>query len=165
MKTTDDQNELFVVVDKKDNIIGYRTRKECHSDKSLIHRSVNIIIYDGDNILLQKRSMSKDLYPGLFTVSASGHVDKGESYMSTAKREMKEEIGINIPLKLVKKILIELPVETEVTAIYTGKYSGKLKLNKTEVEEVVKMTPREIAGIKNKLTPMAYKCFEELGVI
>ena len=31
----DNQKELFIVVDKDDNVIEYRTRYDCHHDKSL----------------------------------------------------------------------------------------------------------------------------------
>ena len=35
----------------------------------------------------------KDLDPGLWTTSCSGHVDQGESYFDAAVRECKEELG------------------------------------------------------------------------
>ena len=81
----DDQKELFVVVDKNDRILGHRTRYDCHHDKSLIHRGIEIVIFNSKGeILLQKRSKKKDLYPGLYTVSTGGHVTKGESYRQSA---------------------------------------------------------------------------------
>src|SRR3989344_7169383 len=100
----DNQNELFIVVDKKDRIIGYRTRYDCHHDKRLIHRAAGIVIFNKQGqILLQKRSKFKDLNPGMYTISASGHVSKGDTYKKAALRELQEELGIQIPLKRVKK--------------------------------------------------------------
>src|SRR5258706_2215468 len=102
----DDQKELFIVVDEDDTILEYRTRFDCHHDASLIHRAVGIILFnDKGQILLQKRSMKKDLNPGMFTISASGHVTKGQTYEEAAKRELEEELGIQTPLTFVKKFL------------------------------------------------------------
>jgi isopentenyldiphosphate isomerase len=48
----------------------------------------------GNNVLLQKRSLNNQLYPGRWDNSAAGHVDDGEDYLTAAKRELFEEIGI-----------------------------------------------------------------------
>lgn len=65
--TTDNQEEMFVVVDRDDTVVGYKTRYECHHDRSLIHRTVGALIFnDKGQILLQKRSMTKDMEPGLW---------------------------------------------------------------------------------------------------
>ena len=102
----DNQKELFIVVDKDDNVIEYRTRYDCHHDKSTFHRAIGVIIYNDENkIILQKRSMLKDLNPGKYTLSVSGHVTKGESYKEAAIREMQEEIGIQTSIKYVTKFL------------------------------------------------------------
>src|SRR5437868_4093740 len=100
----DDPKELFIVVDKDDNIINYRTRYECHHDKSLVHRAVGIIIFNDQNqILLQKRSMLKDTNPGKYTVSVSGHLTKGQTYEEAAMREMEEELGTQAKVTYVTK--------------------------------------------------------------
>src|SRR3989344_6886437 len=104
MKTTDDQSEIFVVVDQNDKIIGYKTRKDCHSNKSLTHRGTGIVIFnDKGEILIQKRSTTKDTDPGYLSTSASGHLQKGETYKDAAEREMFEEIGIKTKLTFNSK--------------------------------------------------------------
>ncbi len=45
-------------------------------------------------VLLQKRSRRKDSYPGLWDVSAAGHVSAGETVEEAALRETEEEIGV-----------------------------------------------------------------------
>lgn len=166
MKTTDNQKELFVVVDKNDKIIGYKTRKECHSDKSLIHRAVSVVIFNkkGD-VALQKRSQTKDLYPGYHTVSASGHVDKGESYEETAKREMFEEIGVKLPITFVTKLLLHMPHETEFDAIFRAESEGPFDINKKEVESLEFYSKKDIKKMKDKFTPSAFHCLTKLGLL
>lgn len=48
----------------------------------------------------------------------SGHVSSEESYKEAAKRELKEETGIMVPLKHIKTIKIERP--NELDAFYIG---------------------------------------------
>jgi len=129
--------EFFDVVDKKDNIIGRATRKECHSNKNLIHRSVMILLFNGKGeLLLQKRSMKMDMHPGKWTVSSSGHVDAGESYEEAAKRELKEELGIKTVLNPSFKVLFDGKEETEMEMVLTGHSEGPFRPDPEEVDEV-----------------------------
>lgn len=166
MKTTDDQSELFVVVDHDDNIVGYKTRAECHKDKSLTHRSVSVVLYnDEGKILLQKRSMTKDNWPGYYTVSVSGHVTKDHTVEENARREMEEEIGVKTDLTYKSKFYIEEPNESEIVSIFTGSSNGPFKPNKDEVEYVTFYTPEEINTMRGKFTSCAERTLEMLGIL
>ena len=60
------------------------------------HRVVHLYLLNQDNmIVLQKRSQNVDHYPGAFTISVLAHIDAGESSMDTARREIREELGLN----------------------------------------------------------------------
>ena len=47
---------------------------------------------------LQKRSNRVLFYPGYWCASATGHVSSGESYLEAARREVREELGIECQL-------------------------------------------------------------------
>jgi len=128
--------EYFYVVDEDDKVIRKASREECHSDHSLIHRSVYIFVVNGRNeVLLQKRSMTKDLYPGYYTGSATGHVDYGEEYDEAARRELKEELGINAPLQRLGKVKSFTRNEREISMLYLCRYDGRIRFNAEEVTE------------------------------
>jgi len=86
--------EILAVVNEKDEVIGEERRDVIHRD-SLWHRAVHILVLNkhGD-IFLQKRSVLKDVCPGLWDSSAAGHVDAGEDYEACAVRELSEELGL-----------------------------------------------------------------------
>jgi len=141
----DNQDELFVVVDAHDMILGYRTRYDCHHDKTLIHRVTGVFVFDGDRFLLQKRSMKKDLQPGVWGVSVGGHVLKGETYKQAARREMQEELGVTPPpLRLLKQFTFHGTQETEISHLFTCEHKGPFILDPDEVSEVRFFTEQEL---------------------
>ena len=87
-------NELFDVVDADDRVIGRATRWQVHA-RGLRHRAVHILIFDPTGCLfVQKRSATKDTFPGCYDSSASGHLKSGEDYGTCAVREVHEELGL-----------------------------------------------------------------------
>lgn len=162
----DDQNELFIVVDKNDQIVGYKTRKECHSNKNFIHRSVAIVVFnDRGEILLQKRSALKKKWQGMYTISATGHVGKGESYKQAALRELKEEIGITSKLRFIAKFIKGDGLETEIMTIYKTRYNGPFTINTQEVESVEFFSIEQIKNMLEKIVPLAIKSLEEIKLL
>ena len=89
--------EKFDVLNELGEFTGkIATREECHA-KGLWHRAVYaFIIDDNGNILLQKRSANKKLWPNMWDVTVGGHVDSGEFGRQALIREAKEELGIEI---------------------------------------------------------------------
>ena len=103
------QAELLDVVDASDRVVGRADRQEVHR-LGLTHRAVHVFLVDKRNrIYLQRRSWSKDQYPGTWDSSASGHVDSGESYPQAAVRELQEELGLDLALEP----LLQLPASDE----------------------------------------------------
>ena len=116
MNITDNPDEIFDVVDENDNVIGRATRKECNSNPDLIHRAVFILVYnDKDEILWQKRSLTKDAAPGKWVTSVSGHVDAGEDYVDATIREVMEEIGIDVEAEFLGKFLFRYQIPIKLT--------------------------------------------------
>ena len=133
--------EYFYVVDEDDNVIGAASREECHSNAKLIHRSVYIFLVNSrGEILIQRRSVNKDLYPGFYTASATGHVNYGEDYDIAAKRELREELGVDAPLRRLCKVKSFSDVEREISMIYVCRYDGPIRFDRNEIDEVVFMS-------------------------
>ena len=88
--------EIFDVVNERDEVVGQNTRREVHR-LGLKHRAVHVLVFNSrGETFLQKRSMNKDREPGKWDSSASGHVDSGEDYDACAVRELREEIGLSV---------------------------------------------------------------------
>jgi isopentenyldiphosphate isomerase len=57
-------------------------------------------VNDGNEILMQRRNLSKDKFPGLWDLSVASHVQSGENSWTTILRETNEEVGIQIGFRV-----------------------------------------------------------------
>jgi isopentenyldiphosphate isomerase len=131
----DNPDELFDLIDESDTVIGVVRRGDAHRDPALIHRSVQILVVDrAGRILLQLRSAQKDLFPGYYCASASGHVTSGETYDDTARREIVEELGVAPPLRGLGVTIVRSPLETEMTALYMARHDGPFQFHPGETD-------------------------------
>lgn len=63
--------------------------------QTLRHRVVLVMLHDAEGrVYLQKRAANKHRYPSRWDLSATGHVQAGESREDAALRELREELGI-----------------------------------------------------------------------
>lgn len=140
------KDELLCEVDEHDRVIGPRTRGEVHR-LGLRHRAVHILVFsEDDQILLQKRSPTKDINPGLWDTSAAGHVDWGESYDDCAARELGEELGITSrsPLPFLFKLPASAHTGWEFVQVYRVVHSGTLRPDPREIEECRWFTSKDL---------------------
>ena len=126
--------EQFQVVDETDTPTGASPRSLVHAN-NLLHRAVHLLIFNpAGEVFLQFRSPSKDRHPLKWDSSAAGHVDAGESYDETAKRELDEELGIRTPLQRLAKLPASDRTGQEFIWLYQGRYDGEIQLNHSEIE-------------------------------
>lgn len=153
-------SEYFWVVDEEDHVIGKETREKCHNNQ-LIHRSVYIFLNNSKRqIFIQKRSMMKDLYPGYYTGSASGHVNFGETYDQAAFRELEEELGIKAHLRRIGKFKCFSEIEKEISTVYLCNYDGDITINEDEISQGLFLSLKQIdEDIKRgkKKFPLGFK--------
>ena len=135
------QTEWLPIVDETDQVIGQKTRQQIHQ-LQLRHRAVHILVFNSQGqIFLQKRSMQKDLNKGLWDTSAAGHVDPGETYLQTARRELQEELGIDAELQFLFKLDASEQTGMEFIEVYRCVHEGPFDLNPQEIDDGVWMTP------------------------
>ncbi|KAI3750791.1 hypothetical protein L2E82_21617 [Cichorium intybus] len=93
------EEERFDVLTKTGLKTGIsKPRSAVHRDGDY-HRAVHVWIFSESTqeLLLQKRTDHKDSWPGLWDISSAGHVSAGDTSLITARRELLEELGVNLP--------------------------------------------------------------------
>ena len=140
------KEEIFDVVNERDEVIGRRSRREVHR-LGLMHRAVHVLVSNAaGQVFLQKRSMKKDRQPGLWDSSSSGHVDSGEDYDACAVRELCEEIGLCLaePPGRVFKLAACAQTDQEHVWVYRCQAEGPFKLDPEEIERGGWFAPAEV---------------------
>lgn len=141
-------DEYVDVLDEHGNYTGEVVLKsEAHS-KGLFHPTVHVWFYTvNSELLLQKRSVTKKTFPGLWDVSVAGHIDTGEDILDSAKREVMEELGVNLENQELVKIGVhksqqkhsENLIDCEFHHIFISELKTPLKdlkLQESEVSDV-----------------------------
>ena len=144
--------ELFDIVDDDDLVIGQASRGECHGNPALIHRVAHVHVFNRrGGLLLQKRSLNKDIQPGKWDTSVGGHLDRGESYRQAAAREMSEELGLMVrPLTFLYYSKIRNAIESENVATYLAVADGPFRFSSDEIDEVRFWSADEIEAALGK---------------
>ena len=139
-------DELFDVVDENDRVTGQAPRREVHA-RGLRHRAVHLLVVNRlGQVYLQKRSRTKDLFPGAWDSSAAGHVGAGEDYDGTAGRELAEELGCRpeSPPRPLFKIKARAETGQEFVWVYRVEAEGPFTLQADEIERGGWFAPAEI---------------------
>lgn len=152
----DTANELVTIVDKENNEVGVVTRREMRSGR-LRHRATYILVFNGrGELFVQKRTQTKDVFPGYYDVAAGGVVLAEESYAEGATRELREELGIREkPLTP----LFDFYYADEYIRLwgkaFACEYDGELVLQEEEVESGAFMRVDEVFRLATteKFTP------------
>lgn len=164
--------EYFDVLNENGEFTGIiAEREECHN-KGLWHRAVYGFIFNKNgDVLLQKRSANKKLWPNLWDITAGGHVLSGEFGAQALIREIKEELDIEVTENEIKYLVGSISknvkgsiIDNHFNECYIVEKEvdiSKIKLNEQEVsdirwftkEEILKRINNNFDGITSKTGP------------
>ena len=126
-----------------------KPKNEIHRDGDW-HRAAHIwIIAPDGRFLLQRRSLRKENNPGLWDVSAAGHLSAGESASEAAVRETFEELGLQLSpadLEFVKTL-------TQISILNNNTYFDnefhEIFIVRRDVDvAALNLDPEEVAEVK-----------------
>jgi isopentenyl-diphosphate delta-isomerase len=156
-------SEMLILVDEKDNIIGYKSKSECHKGDGILHRAFSIFIFNSSGeLLLQKRSGQKLLWPLFWSNSCCSHPRKGEVLDEAAHRRLEEELNIKTDLEYLytfqyQELYKNIGAENEMCAVFIGKSNSPARANENEIADwrYISMTDlnKELQSNPDKYTP------------
>jgi isopentenyl-diphosphate delta-isomerase len=158
-----DASEELILVDEHDREIGFKPKADCHVGHGVLHRAFSIFVFNGaDELLLQKRSATKPLWPNYWSNTCCSHPRRGESMEDAVQRRLKQELGFTCPLEFLYKFKYqadygEQGAEHEFCWVYYGRYDGPVDVNVNEIADwrfvSVEDLERELATRPETFTP------------
>ncbi len=134
-------DEPFVIlVDRNDNETGIAGKMEAHR-KALLHRAVSVFVVNSrGEWILQKRALDKYHSKGLWTNTCCTHPLPGESNLESARRRLREEMGLECGLVELFTFTYQEKLDNELTEheldhVFYGVSDQKPYLNTSEAEE------------------------------
>lgn len=142
----DQSKELFEILKYSGKPTGAKKpRGQVHRDGDW-HGSIHVWVFDGEEVLLQKRSMEKDVFPGCIDASCTGHIDPGETPARAALRELSEELGI-IAAEADLRLILRQHVINRIPPLYNREIDYVFLLEKPIHRSALMFQRDEIDGI------------------
>ncbi len=141
-------DEYLDLVDSKDNVIGKKLRSEVYAEQLSNFRVINAFVRNSKGeIWIPRRAANKRIFPLCLDMSVGGHVESGESYEETFKRETREELNIDID-QVTYRLLGKLTPEADGVSAFMQVYEIALEdapdYNPEDFIEYFWLTPAEV---------------------
>src|SRR6516162_6221751 len=92
----DPSTELVDVIDDAGRTVGVVTRREMRT-RRLPHRCVYLLVFNTKGeLFVHQRTATKDVFPSHWDVAIGGVLATGESFVTGARREAGEELGVEV---------------------------------------------------------------------
>lgn len=138
MKKQGTKDARVQLVDENDRPQGEMDKVEAHH-KGVLHRAFSVLIFDRKGrILLQKRAIGKYHSGGLWTNTCCSHPKPDESVEEAAARRLREEMGMDAPLRrlFTTRYFLELGdgmIEHELDHVFLGISEQAPEFDRSEV--------------------------------
>jgi 8-oxo-dGTP pyrophosphatase MutT (NUDIX family) len=171
------KSRTFQLYDEQGSpLAGVLGQKSSVLQEGLLHGASHVWLWRRNHgqveVLVQRRAATMSTYPNLLDVSAAGHIDGGEDPLTTAVRETKEEVNVDLTaeqLLLVAVARCKLPVgttgmiENEFQWLYVAELAADTDF-KMEADEVAELIWKPLAACRTDIAnPETYKQYVPHG--
>lgn len=143
-------DEPLILVDERDDVLGYETKARCHAGEGVLHRAFSVFLFDEQGqTLMQQRSSGKLLWPLYWSNTCCSHPRRGESTEQAARRRLEEELGLKSDLEFLFKFRYQASfgdrgAEFEMCSVFAGRLHGRPRPNDNEIAAMRLMDAAEL---------------------
>ena len=155
--------ERVVLLDDDGNPVGSELKSAVHSEHTPLHLAFSChVLNPAGEVLVTRRSLHKQTWPGVWTNSFCGHPEPGEPSEEAVLRRAQDELGLSL-----RELRLELPhfryravdasglVENEVCPVFGASAVGPLRPDPAEVMDWQWAEPRAVREAV-RATPFAF---------
>lgn len=133
--------ESLILVDEADRELGHMSKARCHEGRGVLHRAFSLLIFnERGELLLQRRSAAKRLWPHYWSNSCCSHPRSTETMEAAIHRRLHEELGLECPLHFLYKFRYQaqfhnIGAEHELCSVYVGRSAGRVLVDRKEISD------------------------------
>src|SRR5690348_5359580 len=143
--------ESLILVDEADREVGYMSKARCHEGQGVLHRAFSLLIFnEHGELLLQRRSAGKRLWPHYWSNSCCSHPRRAETMEAAIHRRLYEELGLVCPLHFLFKFQYQaqyynVGAEHELCSVFIGHSTGRVLIDHNEISDWRWVSPESLA--------------------
>ncbi|MBW4051072.1 MAG: isopentenyl-diphosphate Delta-isomerase [Proteobacteria bacterium] len=136
-----EEAESLILVDEADREVGFMSKARCHEGNGVLHRAFSLLIFnDRGELLLQRRSAAKRLWPHYWSNSCCSHPRRAETLEKAIHRRLHEELGLACPLQFLFKFQYQAQYDSvgsehELCSVFIGRSSGDVRADRNEIAD------------------------------
>jgi isopentenyl-diphosphate delta-isomerase len=133
--------DALILVDDADRDVGRLSKARCHDGLGVLHRAFSLLIFNAaGDLLIQRRSAAKRLWPLYWSNSCCSHPRSGETMEAATRRRLLEELGLACPLKFLFKFQYQAQFdatgsENELCSVFIGRCTLPVAVDPAEISE------------------------------
>lgn len=145
------ENEQLILVNEADEPVGHASKARVHDGDGVLHRAFSLFVFNpAGELLLQRRSDQKRLWPGFWSNSCCSHPRAGEEMDEATHRRLHQELGVHADLEYLYKFQYQanfrdLGAEHELCWVYLGRTGDSPRINRNEISEWRFVDPKTLA--------------------
>jgi len=134
-------NNQVVLVTPQDQPISIEAKATAHQDQGQLHRAISVYLFNfKKQLLIQKRSRHKMLWPLTWANTCCSHPQPGEDCLAAAQRRLQQEFGLKAKLKFHHQFIYQakyknIGLEHELDFVFTGISDAQPQPNSQEIAD------------------------------
>ena len=144
-------SESLILVDESDHEVGHLSKELCHAGRGVLHRAFSLLIFnEAGELLIQRRSPHKRLWPLHWSNSCCSHPRRAETMEAAIHRRLHQELGLNCPLHFLFKFRYQAQfdsagAEHELCSVFIGRSNGRVRIDHNEISDWRWVSPERLA--------------------
>ena len=147
-----EDQEIVVLLRPDGTPMGTSPKQTVHTSDTPLHLAFSCyLLDDAGRMLMTRRALSKQSWPGVWTNSFCGHPAPGESFEAALRRRARQELGVEldriterVPDFRYRAVDAGGVVENEVCPVFTATTSSQISPDPAEVVEWEWVTPQDL---------------------